>query len=171
LLMTAIASPVSDVTDPPSRMTVFGFEIVPPLPIKTPLELLMICVFVAETNPRSCTRMPSLSPSVVTRLSEITSELRPTEESPGELLLRVVIVMFDAMTRESLSVTRIPLAPVPLVSIIVLETVRLPPPIPPGTSPTRTPVPLVPEVVMCPASRTSVPELSVQAPKRQGLRY
>jgi hypothetical protein len=51
--MTAIASPVSDVTDPPSRMTVFGFEIVPPLPIKTPLELLMICVFVAETNPRS----------------------------------------------------------------------------------------------------------------------
>ena len=76
-------------------MTVFGFEIVPPLPIKTPLELLMICVFVAETNPRSCTRMPSLSPSVVTRLSEITSELRPTEESPGELLLRVVIVMFE----------------------------------------------------------------------------
>ena len=87
-------SPDSDVTEPPSMMSVLGFEMVPPLPTTTPFVLLVICVFVVETKPRSCTRIPSLFPRVVTRLSEISSELRPTEESPGALLFRVVMVMF-----------------------------------------------------------------------------
>ena len=91
--------------------------------------------------------------------------MRPTEESPGASLLRVVMVMLDAKTRESLSVTRIPLPPFPFVSTTVLETISVPPPIPPGTSPTRTPLALVPGVVMRPPSKVSVPELSVQIPK------
>jgi hypothetical protein len=47
----------------------------------------------------------------------------------------------------------------------VLETVRVPPPMPPGARPTRTPLPLIPEVVMLPPSKLRVAELSVQMPK------
>ena len=42
----------------------------------------------------------SLPRRVVKRPSEIASESRPTEESPAASLLRVLMVMLDAITRE-----------------------------------------------------------------------